>query len=75
MRKLSEIKLGQLNKVELSERELNRLLGGSNCCICHDRGSATLKDNDVANIQGGVSGLVPGDGGGGWGDGSFSPGK
>ncbi len=28
MRKLSEIKLGQLNKVELSERELNRLLGG-----------------------------------------------
>lgn len=27
MRKLSEIKLGQLNKVELSERELNRLLG------------------------------------------------
>ena len=42
MRKLSEIKLGQLNKVELSERELNRLLGGSNCCICHDRGVLLL---------------------------------
>ncbi len=64
MRKLSEIKLGQLNKVELSERELNRLLGGSNCCICHDRGSATFDDNSKANVKGGVSGLFPGDGGG-----------
>ena len=51
MRKLSEIKLGQLNKVELSERELNRLLGGSNCCICHNRGSATLQMNYDANIS------------------------
>ena len=71
MRKLSEINLGQRNKVELSERELNRLLGGSNCCICHDRGSATLKDNYDANILGGVSGLYPADGGGGTANGHF----
>ena len=68
MRKLSEIKLGQLNKVELSERELNRLLGGSNC---HDRGSATFDDNSKANVKGGVSGLFPGDGGGGTAVGHF----
>ena len=72
MRKLSEIKLGQLNKVELSERELNRLLGGSNCCICHNRGSATLQMNYDADIKGGVSGLIPGDGGYGVPNGSFS---
>lgn len=71
MRKLSEIKLGQLNKVELSERELNRLLGGSNCCICHNRGSATLQMNYDANIKGGVSGLYPADGGGGVANGHF----
>ena len=43
MKKLSKIKLNQLNKAELSERELNRLLGGSNCCIC--RGQANLDAN------------------------------
>ena len=55
MKKLSKIKLNQLNKAELSERELNRLLGGSNCCIC--RGQANL----AANVKGGTSGLIPGD--------------
>ena len=43
MKKLSKIKLNQLNKAEISERELNRLLGGSNCCIC--RGQANLDAN------------------------------
>lgn len=71
MKKLSKIKLNQLNKTELSERELNRLLGGSRCCICHDRGSATIEANSDANTHGGASGLTPGDGGGGWGTGSF----
>ena len=65
MKKLSKIKLNQLNKAELSERELNRLLGGSNCCIC--RGQENLD----ANVKGGTSGLIPGDGGGGTGAGSF----
>lgn len=69
---LNKIDLNQLNKTELSERELNRLLGGSNCCICHDRGSATQLDNSNANILGGASGLIPGDGGGGNGSGSFN---
>lgn len=34
MKKLGKIKLDQLNKAELSEKELNRLLGGENCCLC-----------------------------------------
>lgn len=72
MKKLSKIKLNQLNKTELSERELNRLLGGTNCCICHDRGSATLPMNSSANTNGGASGLTPGDGGGGIPTGSFA---
>ena len=33
MKKLGKIKLDQLNKAELSEKELNRLLGGENCCL------------------------------------------
>lgn len=67
-----KIKLTQLNKVVLSEKELNRLLGGvDGCCICHDRGSATIYENHDANIKGGTSGLIPGDGGGGWADGVF----
>ena len=33
MKKLGKIKLDQLNKAELSEKELNRLLGGENCCV------------------------------------------
>ncbi|WP_307758931.1 TIGR04149 family rSAM-modified RiPP [uncultured Mediterranea sp.] len=68
-----KIKLTQLNKVVLSEKELNRLLGGEEekCCICHDRGSATIYENHDANLEGGTSGLVPGDGGGGWAAGAF----
>ena len=65
MKKLSKIKLSQLNKAELGEREMNRLLGGSKCCIC--RGQANLD----ANVAGGTSGLIPADGGGGTGAGAF----
>ena len=39
MRKLSEIKLGQLNKVELSEREL--ILGGVSGLYPADGGGGT----------------------------------
>ena len=35
MKKLSSIKLAQLNEQELSKREMNRLVGGASyCCIC-----------------------------------------
>ena len=70
MKKLSKIKLTKLNEAELSERELNRLLGGENCCICGCHGSSSTGANHDANILGGVSGLVSP--GGGWGDGSFA---
>lgn len=70
MKKLSKIKLNQLNKAELSEREMNRLLGGENCCICGCRGSSSNGQNGQANTQGGTSGFYPGDGGGGTGYGT-----
>ncbi|MGL4325941.1 MAG: TIGR04149 family rSAM-modified RiPP [Tannerellaceae bacterium] len=66
MKKSLSLKLTQLNKAELSKRELNRLLGGNRCCIC--RGDLNLN----ANVKGGASGLIPGDGGGGTGAGSFA---
>lgn len=35
MKKLSSIKLAQLNEQELSKREMNHLMGGAElCCIC-----------------------------------------
>ena len=36
MKKLSSIKLAQLNEQELSKREMNRLVGGApgDCCVC-----------------------------------------
>ncbi len=74
MKKLCKLKLAQLNKIELSEKELNQLLGGENCCICGCRGESSSWDNRDANIIGGVSGLIPGDGGGGFGGGAFSNG-
>lgn len=72
MKKLAKIKLTQLNKTEVSERELNRLLGGGNCCICGCRGSSSTGTNGGANTEGGASGLIPGDGGGGAGMGSYA---
>lgn len=71
MKKLGKIKLNQLNKAELSERELNRLLGGTNCCLCGCRGSSSNGQNGAANTAGGTSGYYPGDGGAGTGYGAF----
>lgn len=62
MEKKSKIKLNQLNKAELSEREMNRLLGGNGCCTCGCRGDSNHNDNGLANAQ---YGYVPADGGGG----------
>ena len=44
MKKLGKIKLDQLNKAELSEKELNRLLGGENCCLCACAGPSGRQD-------------------------------
>ncbi len=71
MKNVKKINLTQLNKVELSEKELNRLLGGGNCCLCGCRGSSSNQDNGGANTIGGLTGLYPGDGGGGTGYGEF----
>ena len=64
MKKVSlNLKLTQLNKQELSERELNRLLGGeTRCCTCRETSTALFEDNLVANYEGGESGLIPGNG-------------
>lgn len=64
MKNVRKINLTQLNKVELSEKELNRLLGGNeHCCVCGCAGSSTAADNNVANYEGGVTGLWSPDGG------------
>ena len=51
MKKLGKIKLDQLNKAELSEKELNRLLGGENCCLCACAGPSGPVDNFNAMLQ------------------------
>ncbi|WP_455592714.1 TIGR04149 family rSAM-modified RiPP [Bacteroides sp.] len=63
MKKLTKIKLTQLNKAEVSEKELNRLLGGSNCCTCGCAGPSGPVDNNNANYGGGSSGLASSGGG------------
>jgi len=49
MEKKIKIKLSQLNKAELSEREMNRLLGGDTCCSCGCFGPSGILDNGRAN--------------------------
>ena len=63
-----KLKLTQLNQQELSEKELNQLLGGENCCICNGTGVSGIYTNGNANHDGGETGLYhPG---GGWGNGA-----
>ena len=47
MKKLSSIKLAQLNEQELSKREMNRLVGGNSekCCVCGCQGPSSSFDN------------------------------
>ena len=49
MKKDLKIKLNQLNKAELSEKEMNRLLGGDHCCTCGCQGISSSVDNNMAN--------------------------
>lgn len=51
MKKLGKIKLNQLNEVEVNEKEMNRLIGGRNCCACGCFTSPSV-DNSIANYNG-----------------------
>ena len=65
--KLKNLKLAQLSKAELSQRELNRLIGGEKCCICNCSGSSSSFDTHGANTKGGYEsygGIYGGFGGG-----------
>ncbi len=64
---LKKLKLVQLSKAELSQRELNRLIGGDKCCICSCSGPSSSADNHSANTKGGYESY-----GGGIGGGSFA---
>ena len=67
MKAIGRLKITQLNKAELGKRELNRLIGCANCCLCgchyaDQEGSSTI-DNGGANNSGGASGLYSPGGG------------
>lgn len=66
MKKDLKIKLNQLSKAELNEKEMNRLLGGDNCCLCGCSGPSSSCDNLTANHDGGESGLYSPGGGNYW---------
>jgi natural product precursor len=69
MKTLSNLKLAQINKADLEKREMNRLLGGANCCICScigvPSGVTTLNIGNSEYSYDGVSDT------GGYGSGSF----
>lgn len=65
MNTLKKIKLSNLSKDELGKRELNRLLGGANCCICSCSG-------DAAKETGGDSYKSSDDSGAGYGVGAYA---
>ena len=52
MKRINKLKLIELNKIELSQRELNKIAGGApgECCIC-----ASGATNHYANEAGGLS--------------------
>ena len=49
MNKLKKLKLSEMSKSELQAREMNKLLGGANCCTCSCAGSSITYDNGDAN--------------------------
>ena len=60
MKKLNNLKLTQLSKVELERREMNQLLGGGECCGCGCNGPSSTLANAHANWNAGYSGSVGG---------------
>lgn len=70
MKNIGKLKLTQLSKAGLSKRELNKLIGGENCCICgcHSHMSSSGDISSAMHSYG--SGLLAP--GGGAGSGSAS---
>lgn len=64
MKKLKKISLVSLSKDELKKRELSKLIGGENCCICACNFDSTLQ---VGNISLNANSAILG----GYGMGSF----
>ena len=66
MSKLKKLKLSEMSKSELQAREMNKLLGGANCCVCTCSFGMSLETGNNEHAGGGVSD------GGGYGVGSYS---
>lgn len=66
MKKINKIKLSALSNEDLNKREMNKLLGGENCCICYCQWSGTSLD------LGNLAHLKNDDTGAGYGTGKFS---
>ena len=49
MSELKKLKLSEMSKSELQAREMNKLLGGANCCSCSCAGTSIMFDNGTAN--------------------------
>ncbi len=63
MVKLGELKLNQLSKANLNQKEMNSLFGGANqvgCCVCgcyyasEEMGGSSIGGNSGANGAGGL---------------------
>lgn len=65
MKTLKKISLSSLAKSELENRELSKVLGGENCCICGCQGPSGVLANGNANHSDDWSGTP------GYGSGSF----
>jgi len=53
MKKLSKLKLTELNKGEMSKQEMSVLIGGTVYCGCGCNGSSSTMDNGNANSSAG----------------------
>ena len=65
MSKLKKLKLSEMSKSELQAREMNKLLGGANCCVCTCNIKMSLETGNNGHAGGDVSD------GGGYGVGSY----
>lgn len=69
MKDLKALKLSSLLNDELEKREMNKLLGGENCCICGcSGGDTTLETGNREHSGGGVHDA------GGYGSGAYGHG-
>lgn len=53
MKKLSKLRLNQISKVSLNERQMNVIRGGDPCCGCGCHGPSSTVDNQNANAANG----------------------